>query len=296
MGGGGGAGSGGAGGGAGGAGGGPPKEPAALRVLNWNVYNYLNDKNDSAAQSELVVSTADYIAHRQSIGAVLAAMDPDIAVLAEVENEAALSDLVKTELDGKYTALGLVDGNDPRGIDIAVISKIPIDKIVTHQDEPFVMQGTGGPQYYFSRDCPEFHVTWNGRKIVLLGAHFKAKTDDDPYKRLAEAQRTRAIANALEAEDPSRAILVLGDYNDTPGSPPYLAVLGKDATAYTNAPEVLPLPYTYTYQGQLELVDHQMVNPLLAEMLDPASVVIRHGNDVEAASDHSPMMATYLVR
>ncbi|MDI3290865.1 endonuclease/exonuclease/phosphatase family protein [Polyangium sp. 15x6] len=294
---GGGGGSGGA-GGAGGSGGGAPKDPMPLRVVNWNVRNYLNDKNDSAAVDEVVRTTAQYVAHRKEIGVVLSAIDADVVVLQEVENEASLSDLVQNELGGKYTSIGIVDGNDPRGIDIAILSKLPIDQVVSHKDEQFPLNGTVGPTYRFSRDCPEYHLTYNGRKIVLLGVHFKAKEDDNPNKRLAEAQRTRAIANALVKEDPSRAVLVLGDFNDTPGSPPHLAVMGEGDGTYTNAPDFVPTNdrWTYDYQGTLELVDHQMSNPLLAGMLDQASVTIRHGDDVDAATDHAPVVATYGVK
>ena len=288
----------GGGGGGGGTGGGTPKDPMPLRVANWNVRNYLNDKNDSAAPDEVVRTTAQYVSHRQAIGAVLAAIDADVVVLQEVENEPSLSDLVQSELGGKYTGIGIVDGNDPRGVDIGILSKIPVEKVVSHKDEQFPLNGTVGPTYRFSRDCPEYHLTYNGRKIVLLGVHFKAKEDDNPNKRLAEAQRTRAIANALVKEDSTRAILVLGDFNDVPGSPPYLAVLGEGEGLYTNAPDFVPanLRWTYDYQGTLELVDHQMSNPLLAGMLDQASVLIRHDNDVDAATDHAPVVATYGVK
>ncbi|MDI1446852.1 endonuclease/exonuclease/phosphatase family protein [Polyangium sp. 6x1] len=285
-------------GGAGGSGGGAPRDPMPLRVVNWNVHNYLNDKNDSAAVDEVVRTTAQYVAHRKAIGAVLSVIDADVVVLQEVENEASLSDLVQSELGGKYTDIGIVDGNDPRGIDIGILSKLPLDEVVSHKDEQFPLNGTVGPTYRFSRDCPEYHLTYNGRKLVLLGAHFKAKEDDNPNKRLAEAQRTRAIANALVKEDPSRAVLVLGDFNDTPGSPPYLAVLGEGDAMYTNAPDFVPANdrWTYDYQGALELVDHQMSNPLLAGMLDTTSVTIRHGNDVDDATDHAPIVATYNVK
>lgn len=290
-------GAGGTGAGTGGAGGGALNDPLPLRVLNWNVHNFLNDKNDSAAIGEVIVSTADYVAHRKAIGAVIAAMDPDIAVLQEVENEATLTDLVATELGGKYS-VSIIDGNDPRGIDIGMISKIPIDTLVTHRDDSFVVYGTAGPSYQFSRDCPEYHLSFNGRKLILLGAHLKAKESDNPAKRLAEAQRTRVIADSLAAADPSAAIAVLGDFNDTPGSPPYLAVLGAGAKAFTNAPESLPTQdqWSYDYLGKLELVDHQMSNPLFAAQLDKTAVTIRRGNDVDAASDHMPVMATYMVQ
>ena len=54
--------------------------------------------------------------------------------------------------------------------------------------------------------------------------------------------------------------------------------------------------WTFDYNGNLELVDHQMANPLLYGMLEAASVAIPHGADVDAASDHAPIIATYQVK
>jgi len=269
-----------------------------LRILNWNTHNFLNDKNDSSAPDEVVISSSQYTAHRKAVGAVISALDPDIAVLAEVENTPVLEDLDATELGGAYSGVALVDGNDPRGIDVGVLSKVALGDVVSHKDETFTLAGTGGPPYQYSRDCLEVHLVFNGRPIVLLAVHFKAKTPpDDPDKRLAEAQHTRAIADALAVKDPGTAIVILGDYNDVPGSPAYLAIAGAQADTYVDAADSAPEAdrWTFDFNGKLELVDHQMQNPLLYERLDAMSVVIPHGGDVDAASDHAPMMATYEV-
>lgn len=290
-------GSGGNGSGSGGDAGSTPNDPMPLRVANWNVHNLENDKDDSGAPGETIVSTAEYTAHRKAVGKVLNQIDADVLVLVEVENKAVLDDLNKTELGGKYTASSLIDGNDYRGVDIGVLSKYPIDSVVSHKDEGFPLNGTQGPNYYYSRDCPEIHIAFNGRKMVFLGTHLKAKSNDDPIKRLAEAQHTRAIADSLAKQDPSRAIVILGDFNDTPDSPPYLATVGTGATKYADA--TLPLAaadrWSYNFQGKLELIDYQFVNPVLAPMLDAQSVTIKHSADVDTASDHSPVIATYLV-
>lgn len=286
-----------AGGGGGGAGGGGvPNDPLPLKVLNWNVHNLENDKDDSGAPGETIVTTTEYNTHRKAVGAVLNELDADVVLLTEVENKAVLDDLNATELGGKYVAASLMDGNDYRGVDIGVLSKYPIDSVVSHKDEPFTLKGTAGPDYYFSRDCPEIHIQFNGRKMVFLGAHFKAKSNDDPIKRLAEAQRTRAIADGLAKQDPSRAIIILGDFNDTPNSDPYLAVVGS-ATKYTDVTLSIPTGdrWTYDFQGKLELIDYQIVNPVLAPMVETQSVTIRHSANVDAASDHSPVFVSYLV-
>ena len=285
-------------GGAGGSGGAAP-DPMPLKVLNWNTRNFYNHLNDDPAPDEVQKSPAQYNAQRVAVGKVLKDLDPDVVVLQEVESEVVLDDLNETELAGAYTDRVILTGNDPRGIDIAILSKIPLDQAVTHAEDVFELVGNNQKEFQFSRDCPEYHLTFNGRKIVLLGVHLRSKgPPDDVDRRLAQAQRTRAIASGLVAEDPSRGIIVLGDFNDLPGSPPVSFVLGAEPDLYVNAPDSLPSAdrWTFDYMGMLELVDHQMANPLLGAMLDPASVIIPHGADIENASDHSPVLATYLVR
>jgi endonuclease/exonuclease/phosphatase family metal-dependent hydrolase len=118
---------------------------------------------------------------------------------------------------------------------------------------------------------------------------------DDPDKRLAEAQHTRAIADAIVAANPEAGVIILGDFNDTPGSPPYDATVGSAPDAYYDVTVDLAAGerWSYDFMGTLELVDQQMANPLMADRLNPASVRILHGPEVESASDHSPIVATY---
>ena len=280
----------------GGSGGGGPAQP--LKVMNWNVQNLYNDVYDSGIPDEQKASTADYQEKLDDIAAVIKAMDPDVAVLQEVENMKVLEDL-NAKLGGVYKGLAHVDSNDPRSIDVVALGRTPFDAVVSHKDEPFVLAGTNGPQYRFARDCVEMHVTVNGRHVVFLGVHFRSKgPPDDADKRLAEAQRTRAIADGIAAADPTAAIVVLGDFNDLPGSPPVRAVVGEGERAWKSVADEVPQGerWTFNYQGELELIDHQIANPVLASFLAPGGAVIRHGKDVEAASDHSPLMATYLVK
>jgi len=281
----------------GGGGGSAPNDPLPLHVLNWNVHNLENDKDDSGAPGETIVTTAEYTAHRKAVGLVLNELDADILVLPEVENKAVLDDLNTTELGGKYIASSLIDGNDYRGVDIGVLSKYPIDSVVSHKDDAFPLNGTVGPNYYFSRDCPEIHLQFNGRKMVFLGAHFKAKSNDDPIKPLAEAQQTPPLAVTFAKEEPNPPTPILGDFNDTPDSPPYLAVVGDGATKFTDTTLSIATAdrWSYNYMNKLELIDYQIVNSILAPMLDAKSVTIRHSANVDTASDHSPVIATYMV-
>jgi endonuclease/exonuclease/phosphatase family metal-dependent hydrolase len=195
--------------------------------------------------------------------------------------------------------LVLFKGNDPRGINIALMSKLEVQLAETHRSDKFKKNGDPhGQAYRYARDCLEVHMMVGQRPVVLLGVHYKAKENDNPDKRLAEAQHTRAIADRLTEEDPDRAVLILGDFNDTPGSSAYDWTLGSDPTRYRNAADHVQAQqrWTFNYKGKLELVDQQMANDVLYSMLDQAEVEIPHSAEVEAASDHSPVIATYEIK
>lgn len=276
---------------------GTAKPPAqSVKIVNWNVHNFVNDVLDSNVLAEEI--DTNWLTHKTDIARVLRELDPDIVMLQEIENGAVLEAL-NAELDDAFPFLVLYQGNDPRGINIALLSKIEVVLAKTHRSEKFKKIGDPqGPAYRYARDCVEVHIKVGERPVVLLGVHYKAKENDNPDKRLAEAQHTRAIADQLAEEDPERAIVILGDFNDTPGSSPYDWTLGNDPSRYRNAADHVqaPLRWTFNYKGQLELVDQQMANSVLYEMLDPNTVEILHTDAVETASDHAPIVATYEIQ
>ena len=284
-------------------GGTPEGQP--FKVMNWNLHNFFDTKKDTASTYEQVVTSGEYSTKLGEVGAVIKAMDPDFAIMPECENLGIVDDLNSKQLGGKYKT-AITETNDFRGLDIGILSKAPIDKVVTHTTDMFKrLDLAGSKSYAYSRDAVEVHLTINGRSVILLGVHYRSKGDgsaetDDKDKRAAEAQHTRAIADALAIEDPSAAILILGDFNDLPGSPAVAWTIAGNPkndpkVTFTSAGDSVPQAdrYTFVYNNAKELIDHQIANPVLAKMLDTSSVTIRHGKDVEAASDHHPLMATY---
>jgi predicted extracellular nuclease len=273
-----------------GGGGTPVGQP--LTVVDWNAHDFFDTLGTIGNDA---LSAADYQLKRQAIGAAIKAMNPDVIVLQEIENKTVLDDLNQVELGGVYTARWLFNTGDIR--ELALLSKITPDDVISHEGDIF--PGPGGLNYDYTRDCLEVHLTVNGHKVVLLGVHFKSKAPpDNPDRRLAEAQHTRAIADAITAQDPTTAIVVLGDYNDFPASPPYLAVQGAAPNLFFDVAESAPAAerYSFIFQGVKQLIDHQMANPVMTMALDPSSVTLKHGPVFDTnkyASDHSPIMATY---
>lgn len=275
--------------------GGEPRDPLPLKVVTWNVHNLIDGDTADGAQFE--DSDPQWRDHVSDVANVLNALDADVIVLQEVEHTEILGAVVN-ELDAIYPTYQVIDANDPRGIDVGVIAKLEPDEVISHQQDTFFELGTTTPAFRYARDALEIRLTFNERKLVLFGVHYKSKDNDNPQKRLAEAQHTRELADSVTADDPSAGVLILGDFNDLPGSPPLNASIGSEPDVYAaiadNVSEVDR--WTFNFQGTLELVDHQLASPLLADMVVPDSVRILHGPEVDAASDHAPIIATFNVR
>lgn len=170
--------------------------PQPLKVMTWNVKNLYNDKKDSpevAVADETILSTSDYQAKLAAIATVVGGVKPDVLMLQEVENQNVVSDLA-AKLGG-FPHQAITQGNDPRGIDIAVLSALPFQIGPSHKDEYFKASSDPTQTFKFARDVLEVHLNVNGRHLALLGIHFKAE-DGDPksaLKRVAEAEQTRKI-------------------------------------------------------------------------------------------------------
>lgn len=281
----------------------PTGPPVPVKILTWNVHNFFNDKQDSPGtlEPEEIQTTSKYQAQLDAVAKVVVQLNPDIMMLEEVENQAVIDDLAQkiAEVDpkvGPFEYRFITEGNDPRGIDIAVLSELPLQVAPSHKNDYFKASTDPIEGFKFARDVLEAHAIINGRHVVLLGIHFKAQ-DGVPLsdtKRLAEAERTRAIVTDVQFSDPSSAVIVLGDFNDVPGSPTLNALTG---TGMLSATEAIPAGerYSVSFSGNLQLFDDQLADPKAAALLDKTSAIILHGPDANAASDHDPVMATYLV-
>ncbi len=157
---------------------------------------------------------------------------PDILGVVEAENRVVLKHFTDAQLrDGaavRYPHVMLIDGNDDRGIDVAILTKEgwPLGTVRSHVDD---IDGSG---VIFGRDCPEYEVrTPGGHRLVVLLNHLKSKgygsQADNNERRRRQAQRVADIYRRIRKDGVSY-VVVLGDFNDTPSSAPLAPLM--DAT------------------------------------------------------------------
>ena len=151
------------------------------------------------------------------------ALDADIIGLQEVENLDTLRKFRTDYLGGRksYPYTVVLDGNDPRRIDVAVLSRYPVTNIQTHA--PLWSSELGW--YVFSRDCLVVDIELpGGMTLTLFVNHLKSMLDKNDSKngrrntrrkREIQSQRVREIVTSrFGSQAGTHPFIILGDFND----------------------------------------------------------------------------------
>lgn len=159
-------------------------------------------------------------------GSAIRATGADVIALQEVENLDTLKrfrDTPEYRVGGRkaYPYALVIDGNDPRLIDVAVLSRYPLKNIRTHQ----YLRDPSSRSYVFSRDCLELDVELNGSSsLTLYVNHLKSMFDkkDPCHGRRRTRERREGQARAVKdiviqrfgEKAGEHPFVVLGDLND----------------------------------------------------------------------------------
>ncbi|CAH0234316.1 Extracellular ribonuclease [Peribacillus sp. Bi96] len=145
---------------------------------------------------------------------------------------------------------------------------------------------------------------FKGESVVVVANHFNSKGGDQPLfgknqppvlssetQRLKIASIVNGFVSDIKSQDAKANIVLLGDFNDYEFSAPLKTLKGKDLT---NMIEKVPFEkrYSYTYQGNSQVLDHILVSNNMAAATKVDIVHINssfmevHGR----ASDHDPVL------
>jgi endonuclease/exonuclease/phosphatase family metal-dependent hydrolase len=254
------------------------RAPTVVRVATWNVHDLFDaeDRIVPPGDGDLVPSEAQVEAKLARVAAVLVRLEADVVLLEEVENAAILARLAAV---AGYPTARLVEGNDPRGVDVAALSRLPLRAYLSHAQEI----GPDGRRLW-PRDCVEVLAVTVGRPLVLVGTHLSSALSDDGTRRAWQAARLREIADAARAADAAALVVAGGDLNDAAESAALEPLLG-DGAWLDAAPAAEP---TWIGSSAAARLDY-----LLAPAEDVTALVsgwIDRGADVDEASDHRPVV------
>ena len=250
-------------------------------------------------------------AHLDAVADVVRALDADLVLISEVENEATLAALAEAVGQG-HTAT-LVDGQDSfTGQDVGLLSRVPIEEAGRTDERAEV--GVSDQTYGVSKNLWA-RLTLAGRPVTVVGVHFLARPDDLERRdrREAQAEVIRRLV-AREAER-GRDLIVLGDFNDFDdatldrrSSRPITDVLATVKAAGPGPEDDLvnvlgDVPqarrFTSFYDrdgddafdvGEFSAIDHVLLSPSLYRLVRDVRYV--HAHDPRAVSDHFPIVVT----
>jgi endonuclease/exonuclease/phosphatase family metal-dependent hydrolase len=260
--------------------------PGLLRVVSWNVHD-LFDEQAGPGGSAAAVPADRVEARLDAVAAVLRRLDADLVLLQEVEDLALLRRLAARTGHGEAR---LLPGNDPRGIEVALLSRWPV---ASYQGNAGELGSDGRPLW--PRDAVVARVEPGGARLVLIGTHLSSHlSDPDGARRRVQATRLRQLAEAEAAADPGALLLVGGDLNDGAGAAAlqplfgdgrWLDAAGPDPGA--TGPRAAP-DWTWSDGRLHEPLDHLALRATQREALLAGWVA--GGPDVAAASDHRPVV------
>jgi endonuclease/exonuclease/phosphatase family metal-dependent hydrolase len=268
-----------------------------------------------------------YYSHLQQIARVVHAAGewdtPALIGLCEVENDSVLIHLTKrTSLRAQNYLYCITQGNDPRGINIALL----------YQADKFRLLNSSSKRIPFrqktrrSRDI--LHVSGRvitGDTLDVFVCHFPSRRGGEKASepaRLDAATYLRRLCDSVCAVRRTPNILIMGDFNDMPSDRSMQTLIrsSDDRRRLTNLfADAKKLNHTgsYKYQGKWNQLDQIIINdswqryykPESAQIFMPSFLLtddrtygrqrpfhVYNGFKYEGGfSDHLPVMAYFLL-
>ena len=246
---------------------------------------------------------------------VITEVDADILCLMEIETRPQLQAFHDQLLNPRflrpskkagYSEIMLIDGNDSRGIDVAVMSRLEIDYLKSHVHER--VDYIGKRKKLFNRDCLQTgFIMPDGSRLHILTNHLKSKRSnyhqdpDSDKRRLLQSKRIATIAKELT--DQGDHVIVSGDLNATPEDPS-LTPLFDRAKLY-NVNLELPEHNRGTFRNSKHQLDYLLVSnslrPHLANVkVERRGIYSKKGKSFQSvnsqrtrASDHAAVWADF---
>jgi predicted extracellular nuclease len=262
----------------------PPEVAGTLRVVNWNVENHMNgDGRGGGFPTRGPRNAEELERQRAKLTETLAALDPDIATLVEIENDgtgpdSALAQLVAALNDlsvgSPYEAIH-PDATRLGSHAIAVGMFYRRDAVVP-VGPPAILDAQAHPDFDDTRNRPSLAQTFQthatGESLTIVVNHFKSKGSScdsvgDPDRGDGQGQcnatRTRAARSAVEwlANDPERdarvPVLLTGDLNAYPREDPVRAI---EAAGYVDLIGRFadPAAHTFVFDGEAGRLDYML--------------------------------------
>lgn len=277
----------------------PPSKPGEVVIASYNLLNLFDEHDDPYHDDEGTPTKPREELER--LAESIRALNADVIAVEEVENRDYLERFVNVFLpEMGYRDVVLFEGNDGRGIDVGLISRIPVGEVRSRRHLRF--PGHDGGTAKFNRDVvavtlepkdAEPFEVW----VVHLKSNAGGREEAEPI-RLAEARELRRLLDEELTKDAAARIIVTGDFNDTYDSKTLQTIVGNSVNALWSAGSNLRNPEMVTYnKGEYRsVIDFMLCSPEMARKFVKGSYRNPQGAVETTGSDHNPISATFQLK
>lgn len=260
-----------------------PAGSQSFRVMSYNVENLFDTEDDPLTDDNEFLPTGNrrwtgkrYYHKLQQIAKVITAAGewdtPALVGLCEVENDTVVTHLLsRTPLRNQHYRYCLSDMSDKRGIRVALLYQRDRFRYLGRQSVPVRFKSRKTP---LTRDI--LHV-WGevitGDTLDVMVCHFPSKyggEKESEFQRMDAARTLRHLCDSLTTARTRPHLLLMGDFNDPPGSRCMQYATGSDLCNLFADKRRLETRGTQKYQANWSQLDQILVSPSL---LDPASKI-----------------------
>ena len=242
-------------------------------------------------------TAAQYEAKAKTIAELIDTHKANIVGLVEVENRAVLEKVKSYLAEPEDWQIAFDEGRDTyTGQDVAILTKFRIvpGSVTNFPDEREVYFVDGQERDVNPSKILGVELKVDNQPFYILITHLISRRNPRDAKRLAQATvvRRQAVKGLMEDKN----VIVMGDLNDTPGTPVINRLRGFDdiwGDFLQTANEVeMADRYTYIYEDQKNLLDHILISPSLRDEFRS----VEEGKrceliDVDELSDHRAILA-----
>lgn len=275
----------------------PARATDVVTVATFNMLN-LFDAEDDPYRDDVGTPVKPRV-EIEKLAETLRKLNADVIALQEVENRFYLERVVQAFLRDVGYEVVLFEGNDTRGIDVAVLSRLPVGPVTSHRHLRFLTED--GKPMAFNRDLLQVRVQPPGAPAFdVYVVHLKSKRGGDETTpiRMGEATVVRRILDERLRAEPEARFLLCGDFNDTLDSRPVQTILGAGPTALVNVAAEIPEAdrISYNQEPHRSMIDFILCSPAMGGGYVKDSARILHGSVETIGSDHNPVVASFRLR
>jgi len=283
-----------------------------LTFATYNVQNYTLENRQLPDGGGFRPDYPKPEAEKAALRAVIRSLDADVLALQEMGGPPFLAELQRDlAAEGVAYPYGeaMLAADEKRGL--AVLSRVPLGAVTAHRDLAGTRPGSAQPEPV-RRGLLEVGVPWQGETVTLFVVHLKSRLVEDKTDPAAEEQRAAEAVAVRErilqrvpaapksdAEDGEPKLVaqglyvVMGDFNDVPGSRPLRAIQAKgkrEIAQWVDAADSRGHRWSYAFarQAMYSRFDHVLVSPALGKRVERAWI----GDlpETALASDHRPVV------